>query len=223
MVFSFSSRRIRVYRRKLKQLNPYVRPKRGAILKTVTFNAYICGISENNFSNRIMIYSPISTYKKSFCYEALKDKTVSEFINFAKTDSFEFLGAYGVEELNINRLYIHIEDTLFGLQEDKLLKDIFNHFSVDNIQFAYFLVGGASIHCSGYRFVIHPDEGIHRNTPHVHVCKDNYSVRYSLITLERFKQDSFPRTYARDEKKIIAKIAIPAPSARSFSTTLPEF
>lgn len=155
-----------------------------------------------------MIYSPISTYKKSFCYEALKDKTVSEFINFTKTDSFEFLGAYGVEELNINRLYIHIEDTLFGLQEDKLLKDIFNHFSVDNIQFAYFLVGGASIHCSGYRFVIHPDEGIHRNTPHVHVCKDNYSVRYSLITLERFKQDSFPRTYARDEKKIIKRYLI---------------
>ena len=160
-------------------------------------------MSENTFSEKIMIYEPISKYEKIFCYEELEVKTVNEFLNFVKKVAAKSLGEYGAEHLNIERIYIHTKDTLFGLQEDKLLEDIFNYFSTDNIQFAYFLVGGASLHCMGYRFVVHPDEDIHRNTPHVHVCKDDKSVRYSLVNLERFKQDSIPRTYARDEKKII--------------------
>ena len=150
-----------------------------------------------------MIYKPISEYRKTFCCEDLTAKTVSEFISLLKKDAKEFLGEYGVEQLNVNRLYIQTTDTLFGLREDKLLEDIFDYFSTNNIQFAYFLVGGASLHYMGYKFVVHPDEDIHRNTPHVHICKDDNSVRYSLVTLERFKQDYMPRIYARDEKKII--------------------
>lgn len=172
-------------------------------MKTITFNAYVCGMSEGTFSEKIMIYEPFAKYEKTFCYEELTAKTVSEFIDLVKKDASEFLGEYGTEQLDVDRLYIQTADALLGMQNDKLLDDIFAYFSIDNIQFSFFLVGGASIHCMGYRFVVHPDEDIHRNTPHVHVCKDDNSVRYSLVTLERFKQDPLPRTYARDEKKVI--------------------
>lgn len=160
-------------------------------------------MSEDLFSEKIMIYKPLSEYRKVFFYEELEAKTVSEFIEIVKNDVNEYSDEYSIEELNVNRLYIQTADTLFGLQQDKRLEDIFNYFSTDNIQFTYFVVGGASLHCMGYKFIVHPDEDIHRNTPHVHVCKDGNSVRYSLVTLERFKHDSMPRIYARDEKKVI--------------------
>ena len=57
--------------------------------------------------------------------------------------------------------------------------------------------------CRGYRFVVHPNEEIHKHTPHVHVENDDCSVRYSLVSLKRFEQDKVPRNYLRDEKKII--------------------
>ena len=50
---------------------------------------------------------------------------------------------------------------------------------------------------------MHPNEAVHKHKPHVHVVKDDMSVRYSLETLERFPQDVFSREYKRDEKKII--------------------
>ena len=172
-------------------------------MKTITFHAYICGMSENAFTDKIMIYEPIAKFEKIFCYDELPIKTISEFIDLVKNDASVFLGESGTEQLNVERLYIQTADALIGMQNDKLLDDVFAYFSTDNIQLAYFLVGGASIRCMGYKFVVHPNEDIHRNKPHVHVCKDEDSVRYSLITLERFKQDSLPRTYNRDEKKVI--------------------
>ena len=75
-------------------------------------------MSDNNFFDKIMIYSPISTYKKAFCYEDLEDKSVksvSEFIDLVKRDAFEFLGAYGAEELNIYIDFIYILKTLYSV------------------------------------------------------------------------------------------------------------
>ena len=150
-----------------------------------------------------MIYEPLAKYEKIFVYEEITGITVNEFLDTIKKDADEFLGEYGVENLAAERVYICTPDVLIGMQEDKTLAELFEYFSTDNIQFAYFLVGGASIHCSGYRFTVHPNEEIHRNTPHVHVCKDDKSVRYSLVTLERFEQDKLPHEYKRDEKKVI--------------------
>ena len=172
-------------------------------MKTITFSAYICGMSENTFSDKIMIYEPLAKYEKIFVYEEITEITVNEFLNTIKKDADEFLCEYGVEKLAAERVYICVPDALIGMQEDKTLAELFEYFSTDNIKFAYFLVGGASIHCSGYRFTVHPNEEIHRNTPHVHVCKDGKSVRYTLDTLERFEQDKLPRDYKRDEKKVI--------------------
>lgn len=172
-------------------------------MKTITFTAYICGISENTFSDKIMIYQPLSNYKKSYTYEEITHKTVNEFLGIIKKDAIEFLGEHGTENLVAERVYISTIDAFIGMQEDKTFAELFEYFASESIQLVYFLVGGASIHCSGYRFTVHPNEDIHRNTPHVHVCKDNMSVRYSLDTLGRFEQDELPREYKRDEKKII--------------------
>ena len=172
-------------------------------MKTITFVAYVCGMSEHTFSDKVMIYAPLSNYKRSYTYEENTPKTVNEFLSIIRKDAIEFLGEYDVKNLVAERVYISTPDVLIGMQEDKTFVELFEYFASENIQLVYFLVGGASIHCSGYRFTIHPNEDIHRNTPHVHVCKNNTSVRYSLDTLERFEQDKLPREYKRDEKKII--------------------
>lgn len=160
-------------------------------------------MSDRNFSDKIMIYEPLSKFEKTYTYEQNAFKTVNEFLSIIKIDAIEFLGEYGAETLAAERVYISTPDALIGMQEDKTFHELFEYFSSENIQLVYFLVAGASIHCSGYRFTVHPNEEIHRNTPHVHVCKENMSVRYSLDTLERFERDDVPREYARDEKKII--------------------
>ena len=124
-------------------------------------------------------------------------------LNSIKEDAIAFLGEYGAENLSAERVYIITQEALIGMQQDKTIVELFEYFSTEEIHLVYFLVGGASIHCSGYRFTVHPKEEIHRHMPHVHVCKDGESVRYSLDTLERFEQDKLPREYKRDEKKVI--------------------
>ncbi len=65
-------------------------------MRTITFNAYSCGMSSGRtFSNKIMIWAPLERYKKTINFDALTTKTVSEFINLMKADASEFLGEYG--------------------------------------------------------------------------------------------------------------------------------
>ena len=161
-------------------------------------------MSEYTFSEKIMIHKPMQKYEKILYYDKITAKTVAELLTIIKKDDNFVLGGYGVENLTAERVYIHTPDALIGMKDNKTLADLFEYFSTDTLLLEYFLIaGGASIHCSGYRFTVHPDEDIHRNTPHVHVCKNDKSVRYSLVTLKRFEQDKVPREYKRDEKKVI--------------------
>ncbi len=135
------------------------RLNQGEYMRTVTFNAYSCGMSsERTYSEKIMIWAPVGSYRKTFNFNELTTKTVSEFINLIKADANEFLGMYGEENLSVDSVYIQTADILIGFQEDKRLNELFDYFSTDDLQFAYLLVGGASIHCMGYRFVVHPDD-----------------------------------------------------------------
>ena len=109
-----------------------------------------------------------------------------------------------MDELNLSNIYIRYAGSLYALQSDKEIADVFSFFKTNKIRIVYFFVaGGASIYCDGYKFVVHPNEKIHRNTPHVHVELDDVSVRYHLDTFERFPNDKYSREYKRDEKKII--------------------
>ncbi len=181
-------------------------------MKKVVFKIHISGMSKRNFSKNIMIYKPYKTFKKEFNLkdtEALQKCKISELIEEFKK-SKEFITCeksyYSMNELTLENIYIKHRGTLLSLHTDKYIWDVFNFFKTNRIEIVYiFVAGGASIYYEGYKFVIHPNEDIHKNTPHVHVKKDDMSVRYYLDTLKRFPKDVCSREYQRDEKKIILR------------------
>lgn len=167
-------------------------------------------MTEKNYTNRIMIYKPHLTFKHIFKIKKMEDcreMKISDFIEeFRKSDEYKLCeqNYYNMNELSLQSIYIENRGTLYSFQNDKKIVDIFSFFKTNKIIITYFFVaGGASITCDGYKFVIHTNEEIHRNTPHVHVELDDMSVRYYLDTFERFPNDKYSREYKRDEKKII--------------------
>ena len=167
-------------------------------------------MSRKSFTKKIMIYKPHSTVRKVFSLNNCNDcgiVYISDLINHIVanlSDIQSLLGDYGMENFNYRSIYIRHKDYLLGLQNDKSLAEIFYFFGKNKVEIDYILVlGGASIHCNGYRFIVHPNEEIHRYHPHVHVYKNDVSVRYSLDTFKRFEQDIPSREHKRDEKKII--------------------
>lgn len=179
-------------------------------MRKIIFKIHICGMTERNYTNRIMIYKPHRTFKHLFKIKNLddcKEMRISNFIEkFRKSNEYQLCDQnyYSMDELNLQSIYIEHRGTLYSFQSDKRIVDIFRFFKTNKIKIVYFFVaGGASIYCDGYKFVIHPNEEIHRNTPHVHVEFHDMSVRYYLDTLGRFPGDKYSREYKRDEKKII--------------------
>ncbi len=164
-------------------------------------------MSEETFSKQIMIYKPYGNITKSFAkttLQQLKIVHISEFIDYLKKDPAvrEGLGTWGLENFSIATVYLQYHDYLLGIQKDKTISEIFHDFETDCLEFAYFVVGGASIHNeTSYRFTIHPDEKIHEHMPHVHVSKAGVEIRYSLETL--LPIDPLVSPHKRDNKKVI--------------------
>lgn len=178
-------------------------------MKKIRFTAYFCGMSDELFSDNIMIYRPFGSYEKIYCYgqDIASDAKVSALIESFKADAQtadNALGDWGDENLQVDTVYIRTEDALLGLQKDKLLSEMFSYFSYNELDICYIcVIGGASFWCDGYQFIVHPNEDIHRYHPHVHVRRDSKETRYCLDTLTRFPGDSFSREFKRDEKKTI--------------------
>ena len=179
-------------------------------MKTIVFKIHMCGMSERTISRKIMIDKPFKTIAKtlnlSYC---LKNSifTVGDLISHIKESCngiVDLLGEFGIDNFNVENIYIKHKGYLIGLQEDKSLSDVFTYFKKNILEFDYiFVAGGASREYHGYKFIVHPKEDIHRYTPHVHVEKDNVAPRYYLKTFERFKDDNYLREHERDEKRII--------------------
>lgn len=171
------------------------------------FNIYFCGMSEETFSDQIMIYKPLNTITISLSTSDLLQHEityVSDLLDHLKNrDAMHgSLGTWELDNLNISNIYIAHQHCLFGLRSNKTVSDIFVDFNTNTLQFAYFVVAGASIHDeTSYRFTIHPDEKIHDNMPHVHVSKAGVEIRYSLETLQPI--DALTNPHKRDNKKII--------------------
>lgn len=172
------------------------------------FNIYFCGMSEETFSEQIMIYKPNSCIVKSFTKADLRDKNivrVGELIDALKKDMVirESLGSWALDNFTISTVYIKYRNCLLGLQKDKPILEVFRDFDTHQLEFAYFAVGGgASIHNeTSYRFTVHPNEKIHEHMPHVHVLKAGVEIRYSLETLQPI--DPLVNPHRRDNKKII--------------------
>lgn len=177
------------------------------MIKTIKVNINFCGLSTQTFSEKIMIYKPHHTISINLFFsdnDYPEIITISDLIQHIKNDHFiQALSESEFSQLCYQNIYLNCKEYLLGFQEDKSLADISDFFSLTDLVFEIFFVGGASLHCNGYIIKVHPNEKVHQNKPHVHVCKDNKSVRYSLDTLQRFETDEMPREYIRDEKKVI--------------------
>lgn len=167
-------------------------------------------MSNKNISRKIMICKPFKTITKSLRLECcLKNhiSSVDSLISYIKTSTnnlSSYLGEFGLANFNVENIYIKHKGYLIGLQQNKNLIDIFNFFNKHIIEFDYiFVAGGASCEHHGYKFIVHSNEDIHRNMPHVHVERNGVAPRYLLDTLERIPTDKYLPEHVRDEKKII--------------------
>ena len=175
-------------------------------MKRVVVTVYISGESDEYFSDTVMIYKPHSSFRKKFVIDNGKENVdrISDLIDKFKSEANkDELDGWFMESMNFKTIYIKTDNALLGIQEDKNITDVFDFFRCEKLDFVFFDVGGASAEYMGYRFTVHPNEEIHRNTPHVHVKKCDEEVRYYLDTLERFPKDKVSREIMRDEKKII--------------------
>ena len=114
------------------------------------------------------------------------------------------MGPYGIENFCYENIYFRRDDYLVGLQDDKELSVIFKDFQTDYLSMVYlYVAGGSSLNYMGFKFEVRSREQIHAYRPHVHVIRDDVSVRYSIETFERFAKDKFSRVHAKHEKKRI--------------------
>lgn len=90
------------------------------------FNIYFCWMSEETFSEQIMIYKPISTITRCFTKAALQKfeiATVGELIDYLKDDIAikESLGTWGLAHLSTATVYIQHHGYLLGMREEKMI------------------------------------------------------------------------------------------------------
>ena len=176
-------------------------------MSDLQFSIFFCGMSEETFSEHIMIYKPNSSIVNNFTESDLRElglTKASKLIDFLKNDANirERLGTWGLDNFSVDTIYVRHNDYLLGLREDKLISDMFSDFQTQNLELSYFVVGGASFHNeTSYRFTIHPDEKIHQDMPHVHVSKAGVEIRYSLEDL--LPIDRLINPHKRDNRKII--------------------
>lgn len=174
----------------------------------INFVVYFCGMADGLFSEKIMLWPAIDSYKRTYVcgVDMPVEATIGDALARFKIDystDHESGSDWENEHFRLNHVYIELENVLLALQEDKRLSNIFSYFDRNEIRLALIISGGASLHCNGYKFIVHPNEDIHKNTPHVHVVRNEEQTRYNLNTLSRFPSDKFSRAFKRDEKKII--------------------
>lgn len=177
-------------------------------MRELKVNVYFCGMSDETYSEQIMIYKPRGSITRNFTEDTLQQSGiiyVSDLLDQLKKDTYirEHLSECSLDELTVSKIYIQYHDCLFGLKEDKPLSMVYYDFDTPCLEFScFFIAGGASIHNeTSYRFTIHPDEKIHEHMPHVHVSKAEVEIRYSLDTL--LPIDPLVNPHKRDNKKII--------------------
>lgn len=181
-------------------------------MKTIEFEISVSGMSEEMYSDKIMIYKPFQTHKITYTLDECLANNITHISDVItdvcrKNDAADppFFG-YSMDDCTYKSVYLKYDDCLLGLNENKGLAELFDVMGGDILSLVYiFVAGGASIRHRGYRFVVHSDEYVHKDSPHphVHVIKDNVSVRYYLDSFERFGQDEPTQAHRRDERRII--------------------
>lgn len=99
-------------------------------------------------------------------------------------------------------VYLYMSDIL---HKTDFLLNTFHSYRYDD----YIVIsGGASFVSRGFRFVVHPNEDVHKNMPHIHVIKDGNSARYSLETFKIIDANGRKAAdyFKREEKKKILPV-----------------
>lgn len=173
----------------------------------IRFCLHFCGVSEETFTDQIMIYQPNYSIERTYTAGELEQfgvHTVSGLIEYIKQSQEiqKNLGDWGMENFTWEHAYVLHQDYMLGLNEDKSLDDILSYLGVDYLDLVWFQVGGASLHNElGYTFTVRSREHNHQHLPHVHVSKDGAEARYALETLEPL--DPLKQPLKRDDKKVI--------------------
>ncbi len=173
----------------------------------IRFHLYFCGMSEETFTEKIMIYQPNYSIERTYTagdLERLGICTAGGLVEHMKQSQEiqENLGDWGMENFTWEHIYILHQDYMLGLDEDKSLEDICRYLNTDHLELAWFQVGGASLHNEmGYTFTVRSKEHNHQHLPHVHVSKDGAEARYALETLEPL--DHLEQPLKRDDRKVI--------------------
>lgn len=168
-------------------------------MKIIVINFCLCGMSKKNFKKNIMIYRPRKIKRKVIFLNKKNENT--NLLEIVKTLKYINQNKMSLDNKNI---YLYYKNYLLKVVKNKTIKEISDYINHKFFKIYLFQIeGGASIHNQGYDFRIHPDEHIHKHSPHVHVVKNNTSVRYSLQTFERYKNDNVSKEIKKDEKKVI--------------------
>ena len=181
-------------------------------MKRLRFNINCCGICADTVSDKIMIYRPCSVLTRDYTVEGLKlagISTVEELIGHLKDSEEvrEFIGSWGMEVFHYDRCYVNYKDYLLGFSENKIISEVFTYLDSEELEFSFFIVGGASIHNEmNYKFIVRSAERAHIYMPHVHVEKADIVVRYSLESLQPI--DRLVNPHKRDNRKIIRPFLI---------------
>lgn len=169
-----------------------------------------CGMSGELYSDKLCIDKPFDSWEQVYNETSYTEDTkLSIIIDDAIKKYIEEYGNtdYNNLFLRYERLYIRFHDYFLRLSTEKTIKKMQEELGDVDIEVDFFIIcGGASFEMNGYKFVVHSDERVHKYNPHVHVNKNNDSVRYSLLTFERFQADRCPREYIRDERKRIIPV-----------------
>ena len=136
-------------------------------IKRLAVTVHTCGMGTGKtFTDTIIILASMCKVEETYIFEEsqLGEITVRDILEqFKSTENFKF-DNWTYEHISIDHVYIWLKDSIYGLQNNKLLKKLFDFFSNYSLGLLFFIIaGGASMHCHGYRFTVHPDE-IYINT-----------------------------------------------------------
>lgn len=183
------------------------------IMKRIKFVISLCGMSEKLFDEHILLWGPhkqLIVYFTSYELEIAKIENVSDLIdNLRKDVDMLQLDEFACKNFVFDHIFVNHEDSLYRLNENKSISDLFQDFPEDDIELHYIVIsGGASFVSRGFRFVVHPNEDVHKNMPHIHVIKDGNSARYSLETFKIIDANGRKAAdyFKREEKKKILPV-----------------
>jgi len=164
---------------------------------TITFHYCNCGLTDDYFSETIMIYAPCRKATLFVNVDNLpnhEQSSVDDLLTYIKNHLSEFdtpLGDLEFKDVNAESVYLYYDDFLLKIGE-KSVCEVFSDFKCEEIELYYFSVGGASIeYKNGYRFIIHSDEKSISKVNHTSTLKKTMIPRViHLLRLRGFHKTS---------------------------------